>query len=94
MTRHSEPVLELTPADLDMRKRYVRVTGMRGDAFVEFEFSIGEPELCVEMILPPQAFKEFCENNRVEMLEPAADPEEKSDWQWRLADATQIRFKS
>ena len=91
----SEPTEEMVPAALDTRRRFVRVTGERGNGFVEFDFAIGEPELCVEMILGREAFAEFCAANRVELL-PAAGPAaqgEASDWDWRLSDATRTRFK-
>lgn len=96
MNRPEQPV-EMVPAVLDTRQRWVRVTGERGDGFVEFDFSVGEPDLCVEMILPPEAFAEFCAANRVTMLPPRApeaEDEEPNDWNWSLADATQTRFKA
>ena len=100
MTRPDE-LVEMVPADLDTRQRWVRVTGQRGNGFVEFDFAVGEPDLCVEMILPAEAFAEFCAANRVELLppeqaagSPAAGEGEPNDWDWRLADATQTRFKA
>jgi phenol/toluene 2-monooxygenase (NADH) P0/A0 len=45
-------------------RRYVRVRG-RSDRFVEFDFAIENPELFVELILPPQAFETFCKRNDV-----------------------------
>lgn len=48
------------PVAFDPRRRFVRVTGISSRGFVEFEFSIGSPELCVELVLPPAAFEEFC----------------------------------
>ena len=96
MTR-PEQLVEMVPANLDTRQRWVRVTGERAGGFIEFDFAIGEPDLTVEMILTPEAFAEFCAANRVEMLAPR-DPEvgtdEPSDWHWSLADATQTRFKA
>ena len=44
--------------------RYVRVTGQARGGFVEFQFSIGDPTLYLEMILPPAAFAEFCAVNQ------------------------------
>lgn len=92
-----EHTLDMTPAELDTRKRYVRITGSRGGEFVEFDFAIGEPELFVEMILTYEAFIEFCTANAVEVLPPEAgvlyDGSDAAQWNWRLADATRIRFK-
>jgi phenol hydroxylase P0 protein len=61
-----------TTADLpacDTRLRYVRVTARRPDGLVAFEFSIGWPELAVELMLPAAAFDEFCDRNAVQWLE-------------------------
>jgi len=44
---------------------YVHVTNRRSDGFVEFDFSFGDPDLYIEMILPQGAFTEFCEHNHV-----------------------------
>ncbi len=53
----------LTP--IDDQTRYVRVTGETRGGFIEFQFSIGDPTLYLEMILPPAAFAEFCATNHV-----------------------------
>ena len=91
------------PVGFDTRRRFVRITGVRPNGFVEFDFAVGEPDLAVEMILPREAFAEFCEHNAVEVLSPVTevdstdastdDSKEPSDWDWRLADATRTRFK-
>lgn len=54
---------------------YVRVTGVRDARFVEFDFSIGDPTLYVELMLPFAAFEEFCASHKVITLTPeqAAD---------------------
>ena len=86
-----------TLVDIDTRRKYVRVTGRRGDSFIEFDFAIGEPDLFVEMILTPEAFEEFCQANQVEPMPELVEQDEDSDeaqWDWRLADATQVRFKN
>lgn len=51
---------------------YVRVTGVRREKFVEFEFSIGDADLTIELILPKAAFAEFCADNKVIVLPPAS----------------------
>ena len=53
----------------DTDRRYVRVTEQRADGLVAFEFAIGWPELCVELLLPAPAFAEFCAANRVQRLD-------------------------
>lgn len=46
--------------EFDPTRKFVRVTGINRRGFVEFEFSVGIPELCVELMLPRAAFEEFC----------------------------------
>lgn len=47
---------------------YVRVTGERLGKYVEFEFSIDDKDLTVELIMPHEAFRLFCEKHRVRFL--------------------------
>ena len=72
--------------NFDPARRYVRVCKRRDDGFVEFEFSIGEPALAVELMLPETAFHEFCLANEVILLEPASG--EAADWVARLNQAS------
>lgn len=46
--------------DCDLSRRFVRVLQRRGNGLVEFEFSIGWPELAVELMLPERDFADFC----------------------------------
>ncbi len=78
---------------VDLQRRYVRIQERRDDGLVAFEFSIGWPELAVELMLPARAFAEFCAANQVEMLPPRDPDAPQGDWDWRLADATHTRFK-
>lgn len=53
----------------DSLQRYVKVMRVNSRGFVEFEFSIGSPDLSVELMLPPQAFDEFCAAQGVRRLD-------------------------
>jgi phenol hydroxylase P0 protein len=53
----------------DPSRKFVRVTERREDGLVAFEFSIGWPELAVELMLPAAAFEEFCTRNAVQRLD-------------------------
>jgi len=55
---------------VDETTRYVRETGRVADRFIEFQFSIGDPTLYLEMILPEAAFHEFCAAQRAVRLTP------------------------
>lgn len=54
-----------TTSSFDVRRRYVRRRAERADGFVEFDFAIGDPDLCVELILPLAAFTAFCSAQQV-----------------------------
>ena len=54
----------------DPSSRYVRLTQVRPDGFVEFEFAIGDPELAVSLILPADAYRDFCRDNHAVLISP------------------------
>ena len=53
----------------DATRKFVRVTGEPKAGLVAFEFSIGWPELAVDLVLPQAAFDEFCLTHRVQRLD-------------------------
>ena len=67
-------------------RKFVRVTGVRSGRHVEFEFSVNDADLTVELILPFSAFEEFCALQDVTRLPPegeVADAFEKLAWRSR-----------
>ncbi|HAX19259.1 MAG TPA: phenol hydroxylase [Hydrogenophaga sp.] len=64
MTTATTPESQNLPT-VDLQRRYVRLLERRGDGLVSFEFSIGWPELAVELMLPAAAFDEFCARHQV-----------------------------
>ncbi|CUB05917.1 MULTISPECIES: phenol hydroxylase subunit [Tepidiphilus] len=77
----------------DVGRKFVRVLERRPDGLVAFEFAIGEPDLCVDMLLPAEAFARFCEEQQVIHLEGAAREDGLSDWDWSMRTAAQQRFR-
>ena len=57
------------PSPCDTTRRFVRVIDTRPDGLVAFEFAIGWPDLAVELLLPAQAFADFCATHRVQRLD-------------------------
>jgi phenol/toluene 2-monooxygenase (NADH) P0/A0 len=55
------PIQALPPA-------HVRVLGTRLGRFIEFEYSLGDGELAIELILPTSAFEEFCRAQNADVL--------------------------
>lgn len=52
-------------------KAMVRVTGTRLGRFVEFDFSINDADLTVELVMPFDAFEQFCRDQSAVLLPPA-----------------------
>ncbi|TPV61943.1 phenol hydroxylase [Aestuariibacter sp. GS-14] len=75
----------------DTSLHFVRVTGRRDDGFVEFDFSVGQPEVALEMVLRQHDFEQFCVEQNAILLEQdnqGCDDEEKRAFNWSLHDAT------
>ena len=85
---------EPTEQPVDMNRKYVRLVERRPDGLVEFEFSISDPQIFVEMLLPEAAYEDFCRMNRVILLEGSRpDDGEGGDFNWTLHEATHQRFR-
>jgi len=66
-------------------QRYVRVTNVVNGKYVEFEFAIGDPTINVELVLPFEHFKTFCEMNQVEHMTPEQEAAVEYDkLKWRF----------
>lgn len=82
----------------DPNRKFVRVTGIHARGFVEFQFSIGEPQLFVEMLLPRAEFEQFCRDQQVQPA-PDALPQEAAGstgdewWNWSLSAAREQRLR-
>jgi len=59
MPLHQPEVSPTAESGFDANRRYVRVCERRADGFVEFEFAIGDPALCVELMLKEGDFHTF-----------------------------------
>ncbi|QII99140.1 phenol hydroxylase [Stutzerimonas balearica] len=69
-------------------KRYVRLRSEPDARFVEFDFAIGYPDMFVELVLPRQAFADFCRHNRVELMDEAMAAAVDEDMvKWRFGKA-------
>ena len=56
---------------LDALRSYVRFLRERSNGYVEFIFSIDDPSLGVELILPRAAYDGFCADNCVHFISDA-----------------------
>lgn len=85
--------MENPEQEFDVERKFVRVLERRADGLVVFEFAIGEPQLCVDMLLPADAFERFCEEQGVIRLREGEREESSSDWDWNMHKAAQQRFR-
>ena len=66
-------------------QRYVRVTKVVNEKYVEFEFAIDDPTINVELVLPFEHFKTFCEMNAATHLTPEQEAAVEYDkLKWRF----------
>jgi len=63
MTQQSVPLFESTA-------RYVRVEHRTPEGFVQFAFSVADPDINVDLIMPAPMFEAFCTVNNVRFLPP------------------------
>lgn len=70
MTQLHRSPIEESNEDLNQRltNKYVKVLPESKPDMVVFEFSIGWPDLAVELALPPKQFQQFCTENKVQRL--------------------------
>ncbi len=61
----------LVTDEATLARRYVRITHREPNGIVAFEFSVGWPDMSVELALPEEMFNEFCSKNKVEFLTEA-----------------------
>ncbi len=61
----------LVTDEATLARRYVRITGQQPNGIIAFEFSVGWPDMSVELALPEPLFNEFCSKNKVEFLTEA-----------------------
>lgn len=66
-TSHSATSFELPTCDLS--RRSVRVKQRRDNGFVEFEFSVGWPELVVELAMTEPDFQDFVRRQGATLLQ-------------------------
>ncbi len=70
---------------MDITRRFVRLSSVRPDGYVEFVFSIGDPEIGVDLILSRAAYDEFCKVNHVTFVtleQAVAIDFDKSKWRF------------
>ncbi|MFY9639515.1 MAG: phenol hydroxylase subunit [Rhodomicrobium sp.] len=60
-------------------KTFVKIKGTRLGRFIEFEFSINDEDLTIELVLPVSAFREFCVMQNATILPSDASAEEEAE---------------
>jgi phenol hydroxylase P0 protein len=77
---HVEPASRV----FDVTRRYVRVRQRRDDGYVEFDFSIGDPGLSVELVMAVPAYESFCAaNHAVHLTHDEGEALDLEQLKWR-----------
>ena len=75
----------------DQLTRYIRLRSDPGEKFIEFDFAIGHPELFVELVLPKDAFEDFCRcNNVVHMDSDTIRQIDEDMIKWRFGEKASV----
>ncbi len=76
-----------TEWDSESATRYVRVTGVLKNAFIEFDFSFDDPSIFIELVLPFTQFQRFCERQNAQELTPEQQTQVDLDkLKWRYGE--------
>lgn len=78
-------------------QRFVRVTNVLHEKYVEFEFAIDDPTINIELVLPFDHFRVFCEANNAVHLSPeqeAAVEFDKLKWRFGVPGFTDEKSTS
>ena len=87
--QHQTPSIKDENLTFEQLTKYVRIRSAENSRFVEFDFAISDPSLFVELILPQQAFKQFCQTNQVVFMTQAQqDANDIEMDKWRYGKAT------
>jgi phenol/toluene 2-monooxygenase (NADH) P0/A0 len=79
------PALPTLRRPIDVSQRYVRFRQQRADGFIEFDFSIGDPRICVELVMREADYRAFCRTHAVEHVshdDAAALDAEELKWRY------------
>lgn len=69
----------------DSRQRFVRFQRKTDAGFVEFGFAVGSPDLMADLVLPLDAYLQFCKANQVRYLTRVQEVEMDHDRKkWRF----------
>lgn len=72
---------------IDYEWRAIRIAEVRADGFVAFDFHVGDPDIYAEMVLPAEAFREFCATQGVEPTGPKTPVSTSNGLGFSLRDA-------
>ncbi len=68
----------------DRNERFVRITAQREDGYIEFDFSVGDADLAVELIMDQTMFERFCQVNAVRTLTQSDEQIDLTRERWRF----------
>lgn len=74
--------------------KFVHITNQTKDGLIEFDFSIGEPTLYVELALPKEQFENFCKINGVKQLTKQQEIDVENDrYKWKYGEVGTLKYE-
>ncbi len=75
-------------------KKYVQITNQHKNGLIEFNFSLGDPSLYVELALPLEQFENFCKKNGVRYLTKQQEIDvENEKHKWKYGEIGTLKYK-
>jgi len=73
--------------------KYVHITDQKESGLIEFDFSIGDPTMYVELALPLKQFEDFCKNNGVKYLTKQQEIDVENDrHKWKYGEVGTLTY--
>lgn len=73
--------------------KYVHITNQTKSGLIEFDFSVGDPTMYVELALPFKQFEYFCKQNGVKYLTKQQEIDVENDrHKWKYGVVGTLRY--
>jgi len=95
MNKKFSSLTSISSSTFDQKSEaHVRVTNIRNNQFVEFDFSLDDPTIFIELVLPFDMYKAFCRKHNAVELTPEQEAQVDLDtlkWRYGEPDASTVQ---
>ncbi|WP_072682097.1 phenol hydroxylase subunit [Arcobacter sp. LA11] len=74
--------------------KYVHITNQTKAGLIEFDFSVGDPTMYLELALPVRQFENFCNKNGVKYLTKQQEIDVENDrHKWKYGEVGTLKYE-